>query len=221
MNEMILSGTSKMSSREIAELMNKEHYNVTRDIKTLIEQGAIDALNFEGISYVDAQNRNQSAYLLDFDATMTLITGYDAVRRAKVIKRWRELETGMAVPAHQIPQTFAEALRALADETERRENAERTKAYIGQRREATAMNTASQFSKKNRKLEEQLDYLKEYCTIKRMSMIYHGQPFDWRELKAASQLMNLPAIDVFDVNYQTVKGYHRDVWMEVYAISAD
>jgi Rha family phage regulatory protein len=221
MNEMTLSGTSKMSSREIAELMDKEHYNVTRDIKTLIEQGAIDALNFEGISYVDAQNRNQSAYLLDFDATMTLITGYDAVRRAKVIKRWRELETGMAVPAHQIPQTYAEALRALADETERRENAERTKAYIGQRREATAMNTASQFAKKNRKLEEQLDYLKEYCTIKRMSMIYHGQIFDWRELKAASQLMNLPAISVFDQNYGTVRSYHRDVWMEVYAISAD
>jgi len=44
------------------------------DIKSLISQEAIDALNFEEISYVDAQNRNQPAYLLDFDATMTLIT---------------------------------------------------------------------------------------------------------------------------------------------------
>ncbi len=44
------------------------------NIKSLISQEAIDALNFEEISYVDAQNRNQPAYLLDFDATMTLIT---------------------------------------------------------------------------------------------------------------------------------------------------
>lgn len=44
------------------------------NIKSLISQEAIDALNFEEISYVDAQNRKQPAYLLDFDATMTLIT---------------------------------------------------------------------------------------------------------------------------------------------------
>lgn len=47
-------------------------------------------------------------YLLDFDATMTLITGYDARRRALVIKRWRELEERAAKPADPmaVPDPF-------------------------------------------------------------------------------------------------------------------
>ncbi len=83
-----------MSSREIAELTGKRHDNVLRDIKILIEQGAIDRLSFEEISYKDSYGREQAAYELDFDATMTLVTGYNAVLRARVIRRWRELETG-------------------------------------------------------------------------------------------------------------------------------
>ena len=64
---------------------------------------------------MDAKGEVRPEYLLDFDATMTLITGYDAKRRAIVIKRWRELETGVATPAFQIPQTLPEALRLAAD----------------------------------------------------------------------------------------------------------
>lgn len=105
----------RMSSREIADLMGKEHKNVLRDIKSLIEQKAIGRLSFEQSSYTNSQNKEQPEYLLDFDATMTLITGYDAKRRAMVIKRWRELETGEAVPAFQIPQSLPEALRLAAD----------------------------------------------------------------------------------------------------------
>jgi len=117
MTKLIVVGDTdkKMSSREIAELMGKEHKNVIRDIKSLIEQGAITALNFEPSEYKDASGKSNPMYLLDFDATMTLITGYDAKRRSMVIKRWRELETGAATPAFQIPQTLPEALRLAAD----------------------------------------------------------------------------------------------------------
>ena len=92
-----------MSSREIAELTGKEHKNVLRDIKTLIEQGAITQLNFELSTYKDASGKSNPEYRLGFDATMTLVTGYNAVLRAKVIKRWRELETGEAKPISQTP----------------------------------------------------------------------------------------------------------------------
>ena len=88
-----------MSSREIAELTGKEHKHVMRDIENLVEQGAIDRSKFGPISYKDSYGRDQPAYELDFDATMTLVTGYNAVLRAKVIKRWRELEEGTAQPA--------------------------------------------------------------------------------------------------------------------------
>lgn len=106
-----------MSSREIAELTGKEHKNVLRDIRDLIEQGAIDRLKIEPISYHDSYGREQTAYELDFDATMTLVTGYNAVLRAKVVKRWRELEEGGAKPA--IPKDLPSALRAYAEEVEK------------------------------------------------------------------------------------------------------
>jgi hypothetical protein len=46
------------------------------DIKNLIDQYAIDQRNFASISYTNSQNKEQPEFLLDFDATMTLITGY-------------------------------------------------------------------------------------------------------------------------------------------------
>ena len=106
----------KMSSREIADLTGKKHKNVLRDIKILINQGAINGLRFEPISYKDSLGRKKPMYLLDFKATMTLVTGYDAVRRSKVIDRWVDLETGKATPAFKIPQTLSDALQLAADQ---------------------------------------------------------------------------------------------------------
>lgn len=109
MNELQVVGfAQRMSSREIAELTEKRHDNVLRDIKTLIDQGAISALNFEEAEYMDAQGKPRPEYLLDFDATMTLVTGYNAVLRAKVIRRWRELEEGGVKPVVFPPSTQKE-----------------------------------------------------------------------------------------------------------------
>jgi Rha family phage regulatory protein len=96
----------KMSSVEIATLMDKQHKNVMRDIKSLIEQQAITGLSFEPSEYKDASGKTNPMYLLDFEATMTLITGYDAKRRSLVIKRWTELEKkeadGPSKSLHQV-----------------------------------------------------------------------------------------------------------------------
>ncbi|MBA3007925.1 MAG: hypothetical protein FP810_15390 [Desulfocapsa sp.] len=88
----------KMTSLEIAELMEKNHQHVMRDIRNLIDQGALAETNFGQIFYLDSMNREQPMYVLDFQATMLVITGYDANRRAIVIDRWMKLETGKAVP---------------------------------------------------------------------------------------------------------------------------
>ena len=99
MNELSnLHNNKTMSSREIAELTGKNHKDVLRDIRTLENQGAINGRNFAPVEYTDAKGEKRPEYLLDFDATMTLVTGYNAVLRAKVIKRWRELEEGTTQP---------------------------------------------------------------------------------------------------------------------------
>lgn len=96
MNRSMNLGMNKtMSSREIAELTRKQHKHVLEDIRSLINQGAISEPDFRLAEYTDAQGKPRPEYLLDFDATMTLVTGYNAVLRAKVIRRWRELEEGV------------------------------------------------------------------------------------------------------------------------------
>ncbi|MFW1754333.1 phage antirepressor KilAC domain-containing protein [Acinetobacter wanghuae] len=80
-----------MSTRVIAELCEKEHFNVKRDCEVMFKGLQLDALKFEGI-YFDSMNRQQTEYLLDEELTMTLVTGYNIVLRNRVIKRWKELE---------------------------------------------------------------------------------------------------------------------------------
>ncbi len=124
-----------------------------------------------------------------------------------------------AAQTKQFPGSYRDAIAALLVEIDAKEAALRTKAEIGCRREATAMNTASQATKKATALEIQLDRSKEYATVKRMEMAYHGIKFNWRLLKSTCKEMGIEPIDVFDSNYGTVKAYHADVWMEAYAVT--
>ena len=99
MNSIVANTTpATMSSREIAELTGKAHPKVTADIeKMLIELGE-DAADFRRI-YFDSMNREQVEYRLNRELTETLLTGYSAKLRRKVIARWHELEAKVAAPA--------------------------------------------------------------------------------------------------------------------------
>ena len=97
MNELSnLHSNRTMSSREIAELTGKEHKNVIADIRhvieTLSDTEEITGLKFQLSGYRDASGKSNPMYLLDYEATMLLVSGYNILLRAKVIRRWRELE---------------------------------------------------------------------------------------------------------------------------------
>lgn len=117
------SNTVTMSSREIAELCDKEHKNVKRDIqKTLLELN-LDALSFERI-YLDDSNRRQTEFFLDRILTETLLTGYSIPLRHRVITRLNELEN---VSRHDVVTDLpdfsspAAAARAWAEQYELRQ----------------------------------------------------------------------------------------------------
>ena len=152
---------------------------------------------------------------------------------AKRFKKWVTSEvlpsirkTGSySTNAPAVPQSLSAALRLAADQAEQiealaieRDHAIAIKAQIGHKREATAMNTASQATKKANRLEIELDKSKEYASVKRMEMLYHGIQFSWRLLKSAAADLGIPSVDVFDANYGTVKAYHASVWREAYAL---
>jgi phage regulator Rha-like protein len=118
MNQLLnLNNELTMSSIEIAELCNKEHKHVMRDIRIMLEQLKLDESKF-GSTYFDIQNREQTCFNLDKNITLCLVAGYSAILRMKIIKRWQELENQQKP---KIPQTYLEALKELVIVTEEKE----------------------------------------------------------------------------------------------------
>ncbi|MEG2043056.1 MAG: phage antirepressor KilAC domain-containing protein, partial [Hafnia sp.] len=122
-----------MSSREIAELTGKEHKHVMRDLRVLSDQlGDM----FEGSVqlWTHPQNGQEyQEYVIKRDTCITLLTGYDAVSRMKVIKRWQELESqSQALPNFNDPVAAA---RAWADAVELKLEAEKQLAIAAPKAE--------------------------------------------------------------------------------------
>lgn len=113
----ISSAVLTMSSREIAELTGRDHGNVMRDIRTMLDDLQASNLNpaCETTTYAGANGQRYPQYELDRDTCLTLLLGYDAVARMKVVKRWQELEA-QAAPA--VPRTMSQALRLAAEQAE-------------------------------------------------------------------------------------------------------
>ena len=131
-------------------------------------------------------------------------------------------------PTLAIPKTLPEALRAYADEVERREAAEkraitaeserdeavRTKAMIGSSREATAMNTASQKSKECERLTAENAELKDavgrgtnWCTVSVMKSEWKrefGHEPVWQKLMKFSEGLPTEMQPVKDVDEKVV-----------------
>lgn len=99
------------SSREIAELTGKNHFDVMRDTRVMLEQlGEVES-KFAG--YYKASNGKQNPlYNLPKDLTITLVSGYNVQMRHRIVTRWQELEAKVSQPA--IPQSLPEALRLAA-----------------------------------------------------------------------------------------------------------
>lgn len=215
-----IENNQTMSSREIAELTGKEHRHVLSDVRAMLESLEIDCAGFSA-QYKDASGKTNPMFNLPKRETLILVSGYSVELRARIIDRWQELEAQAVKPMSVLPQTYIEALEQLLIAKRAEQLAIETKAEIGHRREATAMNTASQAVKKATKLGIELDKAKEYATVKRMEMLYHGTKFNWRLLKSTAAEMGVPTIEVFDANYGTVKAYHSSVWLEAYAVSVE
>lgn len=214
-----------MSSREIAELTGKEHPNVMRDIRVMLEELGEDVLRFEDI-YSDAYGRWQPCFNLPKDLTITLVAGYNTKVRHAIVTRWQELEAQQA-QAFPIPQTLPEALRLAADLSEQnerlaleRDTAVRTKAEIGSRREATAMATAAAKTKEVARLKHELGRSQQHATVIAVEKAT-GRKFAknaYVALRRATKEYGLAAVEVVDARYGSVKAWPAIAWREAYGI---
>lgn len=96
------SAEMTMSSLDIAKLTGKEHRNVLRDIRTMLEELEIGALKFEQ-SYLDAQNKPQPMFVLPEEECMILVSGYSTKLRQIIVKEWMALKNAAAAAAAPSP----------------------------------------------------------------------------------------------------------------------
>lgn len=115
-----------MSSREIAQITEKLHKSVLRDIRKMLDRlgetddGTTLCPRWKNSTYTNSQNKQQPEILLNKELTVTLIAGYNPIVRNRIIQRWLELENQFGQNLmKQVPKTLPEALRLAADLSEK------------------------------------------------------------------------------------------------------
>lgn len=117
----LIHETDKMSSLEIAELVGREHKSVMRSIRNMESawvkvQGRKFALLQKQTPTSNGGYKETPYYELTKEECLYIATKFNDEARAKLIKRWHDLETGKATPTFQVPQTFSEALMLAAQQ---------------------------------------------------------------------------------------------------------
>ncbi|HGA5699007.1 TPA: Rha family transcriptional regulator [Salmonella enterica subsp. enterica serovar Birkenhead] len=239
-----------MSSKEIAELTGKRPADVIRDIWVMLESlYSINKDNADLRHHKNQQvtvtdgviacfdNRGYvSEFLLDRRHTEILITGYDVKRRAAVIDRWFTLEQQNRQPVDPMAALndpeflrgtllgYTEKVIALehkvAEVSEERDKAIRTKSQISRKREASTLGKLSAAQRRCRVLEEQLgESIKHATIIKVESATGRKGEFTYLLLRRWCKDNGVEAKAVPDERYGSVKSWPADAWLAVYGIN--
>ena len=170
-----------VTSMQVAEVFGKNHRDVLRDIRNVQSKCSMEfnERNFALVEYADAKGEKRPMYLLSKDGLMMVTMGYTtpeamAIKESYIAEFNRmEEELRNRVPGLPNFDNPALAARAWAEQYERRQIAEaqrdeaiRTKAQIGSKREATAMATASAAVRKVNALEDELGRGKLFKAVK-------------------------------------------------------
>lgn len=227
MNDIVKVNMAEISGNEVNSVNARELWEYLESKTQFADwiKSRIEKFGFtEGEDYilVSEKNETNNGYKKDYIITIDMAKELAMVEnneKGRVVRKYFiNVEKQFYSQKYSLPKTYKDALLELVQKMDEIEMLEKTKAYISDKKTATALNTASQAVKKANKLEIELDKSKEYCTIKRMKMLTHGQDFSFRILRGTANEMGADSIDVFDQNYGTVKAYHRDVWLEAYGL---
>lgn len=163
MNQLITETRLTMSTREIANLLGKQHSNIKVSAERLAENGTIA---LQGSKFEHNGNTYEE-YLLDKRSSLILVAQNCPEFTAEIVDRWQWLESQQAP---KIPQTYASALieaGRLALEVEKQAEqlaiAAPKVAFVDNCVERSTLLTASQVAQKHKmsaiKLNKFLDEL--------------------------------------------------------------
>jgi phage regulator Rha-like protein len=221
MTQLIDLGNSQktMSSREIAELIEKQHSHIKISAERLAEKGVIGTLVARGFTH----NGNEyTEYLLNKRDSLILVAQNCPEFTARIIDRWQQLEAQAAKPPAELSRM--DILRLAMESEEARIKAEaerdeaiRTKHLIGSKREATAMATASKAKAESQKLKAELGFCAHHATIKAVQQAT-GTEHAWQPMREWCASNNVPPNFVPDPLYGKVRAWPAQAWRACHAV---
>lgn len=119
-----------VSSRKVAEVYEKRHDHVIRDIRSLMENVPETAPNFGEGLYKDKNNQERPEYIMDRQGYSILVTGFTGKKAKQFTYRYtlafekmaKELDQLQTQP--QLPTTYKDALISLLEQIEENEKLE-------------------------------------------------------------------------------------------------
>lgn len=124
MNEIVYRGESNQpltNSKLVAEVFGKEHRNVVRDIKNLIEGGVLkneQTPMFEETTYINEQNKQSyPMFIMNQDGFTLLAMGFNGKKamefKLKYIEAFNAMKRQIEQSNPSVPQNYLEALKSL------------------------------------------------------------------------------------------------------------
>lgn len=112
--------SERMTSLQIAEVTGKPHNDVMKAVRRMESAWIkINGGNFSLVNYQDKKGEIRPCYSLTKDECLYIATKFNDEARAKLIKRWMELEEQHRQPV--VPQNYLEALKSLVKSEEEKQ----------------------------------------------------------------------------------------------------
>lgn len=200
------------------------------------ESRFIEGVHFftlKGADLKELKNRLSSSELVGKRARiLTLWTEKGAARMSKIVDTdaawsfFERLEDSYfrPTPSVGIPLTYEAALEDLLSKvkenriiTEQRDRAVKEKLWISEKREITAMATASAAVRAKNKLAERVGEGKNYAAIIPVEKKL-GKKFKWQPLRKWCRENDVTPHDVEDPRFGSVKSWPRAAWLAVYDV---
>lgn len=184
-----------ITSLEVAEMVEKRHTDLLRDIRRYCEQlnesniALVDF--FQESTYADGKGEKRPCYEVTKKGCEFIahkLTGVKGTKfTALYINRFHDMEE--QIKGNALPMTYRDAVAQLLESLDREEE-----------------------------LKAQLDTSKDWYSIKRVAALngVSWKTFKWRRLKEVGEQMGYEVKKIFDANYGEVNTYHREVWEAAY-----
>ena len=165
MNEIstIVDG-DRMTSLQIAEITGKPHNDVMKAIRKMEPawqkvQGGNFSLMQEEVETNNGGHKMRPYYSLNKEECLYIATKFNDEARAKLIKRWKELEEQHQKPS--VPQNYLEALKSLVKAEEEKQQL----ALENKQQQATILTISKENMELGNKITEMLPKVSYYDQI--------------------------------------------------------